>query len=170
MLELLTYQCTLRVLRAVRVKLAATITPDGPGLNLRRCCAGSTTSTIRRCSTAQTLPDAGHTHAVIFFATQSDVRINCFSVNTPPAFRNSRSRSSSFSALPESLQPVGSLSLLLAAGHKVFVHGFARMDLVLDTIKTGISRAAKHRYGLAAGSGKRTSYDVLSEKKPPEYG
>ncbi len=65
---------------------------------------------------------------------------------------------------------MGSLSPLPAAGHKVFVHSFARMDLVLDTIKTGISRAAKHRYGLAAGSGKRTSYDALSEKKPLEYG
>ncbi len=65
---------------------------------------------------------------------------------------------------------MGSLSLLLAAGHTGFVHGFARMDLVLDTIKTGHQQAAKHRYGLAAGSGKRTSIRLLSEKKPPEYG
>lgn len=38
---------------------------------------------------------------------------------------------------------MGSLSLLLAAGHTGFVHGFARMDLVLDAIKTGHQQGSK---------------------------
>ncbi len=44
------------------------------------------------------------------------------------------------------------------------------MDLVLDTIKTGHQQGSKAQYGLAAGSGKRTSIRRAFGEEPPEYG
>lgn len=69
--------------------------------------------------------------------------------------------------LPENQQPVGSLR---ASGGRsyIFVHGFARGDLVLDyPVKTINVALVGRRYGCwVSGS---TGDDAL-EKQPPEYG
>lgn len=99
-----------------------------------------------------------HTHAVIFFATQSDVRIDRFI----------REHATGFQELAVQIQLVQCFFQRACNLWDLFRFFRRQVIQVLSMASPGwilflmpsrpaISRAAKHRYGLAAGSGKRTS-------------
>ena len=124
----------------------------------RRCCAGYYNFNFRRCSTAQTLPDAESYARGHLLRDAGDVRIDRFIREHATSFPGTRGPDPARSVLPESLQP-GDLSLLLAAGHTGFVHG-RLMDLVLDAIKTGHQQG--NRYVVSPG--KRASMTCFREE------
>ena len=85
-----------------------------------------------------------HTHAVIFFATQCDVRINCFVSEHATGFQ-------------ELAVQIQFVQCFFQRAYRFLSMASPGWILFLIPSRPAISRAAKHRYGLAAGSGKRTS-------------
>ncbi len=102
----------------------------------------------------------GHTHAVIFFSRRScNIRIDRFIRELRRLLSGTRGVSPARSALlPEEPATCGISFALLPAKQviQVFVHSFARVNLILNPVQTGISRAAKHKR-VSRRVGKRTS-------------
>lgn len=113
--------------------------------------APGTTSIIRRCSTAQTLPDAESWHAVIFFATMMYAR----SFIREHTSQNSRSRSSSSALLPESLAQD-----FRFFGGRSWLSMARLMDLVLMPSRPAISRCVPQvRLAVNPGTADTTCFE-----------
>jgi hypothetical protein len=112
----------------------------------------------RPSSTCRIRPGAGSFRSACFFHLQLDVGVDLVVVEDAAGLQELAVASRLSRASRSEPQTVGmSFSFFRRQVVEVLVHGLARMDLVLDAVEPAISMAAKARYGLAIGSGKRTS-------------